>query len=116
MAGNPLFNVITTKDGGAFASKVPPSAICTAAAFRIRMRLCRRAEVSDGSSGFVVRRAEAAEQQQPEPAAAEASAATADVPAADAVTPEQPQAAVADRFANNKLFTADKVAAARIAV
>lgn len=113
MAGNPLFNVITTKDGGAFASEAAAERELRRRGLQETHEVVPASEVSDGSSGFVVRRAEAAEQQQPERAAAEASAATADVPAADAVTPEQPQAAVADRFANNKLFTADKVAAAR---
>ncbi|MGE0106406.1 MAG: helicase-related protein, partial [Thiomonas sp.] len=113
MADNPFFNVITTKDGSAFASEAAAERELRRRGLQETHEVVPASEVSARSSGFVVRRAEAAEQQQPEPAAAEASAATADVPAADAVTPEQTQAAVADRFANNKLFTADKVAAAR---
>ncbi|NLZ39773.1 MAG: hypothetical protein GX886_00685, partial [Comamonadaceae bacterium] len=68
MAGNPLFNVITTKDGGAFASEAAAERELRRRGLQETHEVVPASEVSARSSGFVVRRAETAEQQQPDAA------------------------------------------------
>lgn len=65
MADNPFFNVITTKDGSAFASEGAAERELRRLGLQDTHEVAPASEVSSGSSGFVVRRADTAEAAAP---------------------------------------------------
>lgn len=65
MAGNPLFDVISTRDGSAFASEGAAERELRRLGLQDTHEVAPASEVSSGSSGFVVRRADTAEAAAP---------------------------------------------------